>query len=139
MKSNRITIVAALVAAVIVVALAFTAPASQSWTPSYVQIPPNVSSNLVPSPPIQIATLYVTLPSIYIQTTNATASGSTNFWAQGRLSFDGTNWFTISQQFQAVGASNTVFQITNVSFPVYGSLTVTNGAASTNGVSVTTP
>lgn len=48
----------------------------------------------------------------------------------GRLTFDGTNYFTISQTFTnstTNAYSGQLWAVTNLSLPVYGSLSVSNG------------
>lgn len=138
-KTVKAVIDTALAVLVFMLAVCCVARASISWTPSFVQIPPQTITNIVPSPPIQIGTFYVTPPPLYIQTTN----GATNFFVTGRFSFDNTNWYTVRQQYQApLFPTNGPYILTNTSFAVYGSITVSNGdgtVLATNGLSVTSP
>lgn len=119
-----------------IISCALVARASISWTSIATPITPMVTTNIVPSPAIQVGTFYVAPPNLYVQTTN----GSTNFFVTARLSFDNSNWFVVQQKYQAPGyPTNAPYVLTNTSFPVYGSITVSNGDGSVQGINVTSP
>jgi hypothetical protein len=81
---------------------------------------------------VQIGTF--TLPAQSIYFTTGTITNTNLVFITNRLTFDGTNFFTLPQsyQFSSTGPNVSVlFPATNVSLPVYMAESVSNGQATT--------
>ena len=92
-----------------------------------VTISPNAVSNFN-TPLVQVGTFTLTPQSVYL-----THNGITNtnlVFITNRLTFDGTNFFVLPQVYQfgtTNPVANTLKTVTNITLPVYGALSVSNG------------
>ena len=91
----------------------------------------NLNSTLVP-----IGTLTMNRPTLFVQT----YGNNTNTFVNGRLTFDGTNFFTIPQTYASPGyPTNQPVLLTNFTFTVYASLSISNGASTNITINITSP
>lgn len=111
-----------IIALLTAILLPVAAPASTLWFSGIVSA--NVVTNtgaLVP-----VGTFTFTSPGFYFQTTAAT----TNNYMLTKLTFDGTNYFILPQVYQTPATpTNQLTLLTNTSYTVYASLSVSNGTA----------
>lgn len=76
----------------------------------------------------QIGTFSLNPQFLYL--TSSTMTNTNLFTVTGQLSFDGTNKFPLPQVFvwaTTNGGTNFLWQVTNISIPVYGTISVSNG------------
>jgi len=83
---------------------------------------------------VQVGTFNLATKTVYLSQNGVTNAGGIT--AYGRLTFDGTNFFTGPQSYtnSQVTGTNETWLVTNITFPVYAELQVTNStpAAITN-------
>jgi hypothetical protein len=92
---------------------------------SGVTIPPNCTTNFAQL--VQVGTFTLNNQALYLTQNGASNAGA--MIANGRLTFDGTNFFVLPQFYtnrQAGPTNNELWTVTNITLPVYGALSVSN-------------